>query len=175
MRILDMPEFKDKTQVLTFSKDTTIADAVDAMSKKNYGAVLITEDKKLLGVFTERDLLRRVAASRIDIEKTSIGDVMSTNVKTAKTDEKVADCLRRMSQGRFRHLPIIDDKDELQGMLSQGDFVAFTMSDAIYRAGASAKADIFAGKSTPFSIIAAIFVYTVGLLFILSALGHWAG
>lgn len=171
MLISDMPEFKDKTQVMTFDKSTLIGAAVDSMAEKNYGAILVTDQGKLCGVFTERDLLRRVAASRLDIDKIKLADVMTSNMKTAKINDQVSDCLRRMSQGRFRHMPIVDEQGNLKGMLSQGDFVAYTMSDAIYRAGMSAKAGIATGGTTPFSILAAILVYTLGLLFILSAFG----
>lgn len=175
MRIVDMPEFKDKSMVLTFSKDTKVADAVDAMSQKNYGAVLIAENGKLTGIFTERDLLRRVAAGRMDIEKITLKDVMTSNIKVAHVNDHVADSLRRMSQGRFRHLPVTDEKGTLLGMLSQGDFVAYTMSDAIYRAGRAAKADIEDGNFTPFSMMIAIFVYTLMLLFLAGGIGFWMG
>ena len=172
MRISDMPEFRDKTQVLTFDHTAMISEAVDAMAKKNYGAVLITKDSKLTGIFTERDLLRRVAAGRIDIEKTPLKDVMSTNLRTAKINDEVSGSLRRMSQGRFRHMPVVDENGELKGLLSQGDFVAFTMSDAIYRAGVFAKAEIDDGHGTPFTMLLAIFAYTIGLIIVMSAIGH---
>ncbi|MEM7618793.1 MAG: CBS domain-containing protein, partial [Pseudomonadota bacterium] len=146
----------------------------DAMAEKNYGAVVIMEDGQVAGIFTERDLLRRIAAGRMDIEKTKISDVMTSNVRTAKINDKVSDSLRRMSQGRFRHMPVIDDNGDLMGMLSQGDFVAFTMSDAIYRASINAKASIYEGNSTPFSLIIAILVYTIVLLFTVSALSYLA-
>ncbi len=173
MLISDMPEFKDKSQVMTFEKNVLVATAVDAMAEKNYGAILVTDNGRLCGVFTERDLLRRIAASRIDISKTHLADVMTTNIKTARIDDKVSDCLRRMSQGRFRHMPIVDEHGNLKGLLSQGDFVAFTMSDAIYRAGMSAKAGITGGSGAPITILAAILVYTLGLLFIISAFESW--
>lgn len=172
MRISDIPEFKDKTEVSTFSPDTPLAEAVDHMATNNFGAVLILEDKKLKGIFTERDLLRRVAAKRVDIEKAKISDVMTSKLKTAHIDDKVHDCLRRMSQGRFRHMPVVDEQGNLKGMLSQGDFVAFTMSDILARASMSAKAATNAGKSTPISIIFAMIIYTLALLFTIAALQH---
>lgn len=52
MRINDMPEFRDKSHVLTFDQDVKISEAVDAMAKKNYGAVLVTKNDKLSGIFT---------------------------------------------------------------------------------------------------------------------------
>ncbi len=173
MRIVDMPEFKDKNQVLSFDQNTPVCDAVDEMSKQNYGAVLVTKGKKLAGIFTERDLLRRVAACRLDLKKIKLKDVMSTHIKTAKKNDKIADTLRRMNQGRFRHMPVIDDNGDVIGLLSQGDFIALTLSDALHIAGITARAEVEKGNSTPFSMIFAIIIYTLGLLFVVSAIGFW--
>lgn len=175
MRISDMPEFRDKSDVLTFKPTDTLATAIAAMSKKNYGAVLITDKDKLVGIFTERDLLRRVAAENMDLKKTKLQDVMTKKLKTAKIDDNVTDSLRRMSQGRFRHMPVIDENDKIMGMLSQGDFVAYTLSDLIYRAGVSAKANVDAGNSTPISILLAVLVYTIMIVILFSAVEHWGG
>lgn len=166
MRINDMPEFKDKAEILTFDASTTIAEAVDEMCKNNYGAVLITDDEnKLLGIFTERDLLRRVCAERMDLEKTTLGDVMTTNIRTADIDDMVSASLRRMSQGRFRHMPVIDEDGNLKGLLSQGDFVAYTMSDAIYRASMSAKAGLgLSPVASPIQKAIAILIYSIVII-----------
>jgi len=164
MKINDMPEFKDKDEVLMFPESRPVGDAIDAMAEKNYGAILVTKQGKLSGIFTERDILRKVAAKRKNVEKTKLKDVMTANPKTATANDNVSDCLRRMSQGRFRHMPVIDEEGKVTGMLSQGDFVAFTMSDIITRLGTTAKAEVSAGRSTPFAIAAAIVVYTLGLV-----------
>jgi CBS domain-containing protein len=175
MRISDMPEFRDKTQVHSFEQTTTLDKVIAEMAEKNYGAVLITSKKKLVGIFTERDLLRKVVPQGLNLKKTKVSEVMTSNLKTAKVGDSVNDCMRRMSQGRFRHLPVVDSKKGIVGMLSQGDFVAFTMSDAIARAGSSAKAEAGLGQSSPWIIIVAMTVYTVGLLVVLSGLGAWTG
>lgn len=164
MKIIDMPEFRDKSEVLTFDESAKVCDAVEIMAQKNYGAVLATKNGKLSGVFTERDLLRRIAACELDLKGLKLKDVMTKNVKTASVNDSVTDCMRRMSQGRFRHLPIVNDKGKVIGMLSQGDFVAFTMGDLITRIGTTAKAGIEEGRSTPIAIIAAILTYTIGLI-----------
>ena len=175
MRIIDMPEFRDKTQVLSFDEETTLKKAIDEMADKNYGACLVTRKDKLAGIFTERDLLRKVAPKGLDLKKKKLKDVMTKNLKTAQVTDDVADCLRRMSQGRFRHMPVVDDKKNILGMLSQGDFVAFTMSDIMSRVTETAKANVAVGRSTPWAIVMAAVVYALGLLFILSAVNHWFG
>jgi len=166
MKISDMPEFKDKSEVLTFTETTSLSDAIAGMAEKNYGAALVTKKEKLAGIFTERDVLRKVAGRGLDTKKEKIKDYMTTDIKTASTEDKVTDCLRRMSQGRFRHMPVVDEKGKLLGMLSQGDFVAFTMSDILSRFTKTSKAEISAGRSTPLAIAASILVYTLALIVI---------
>ena len=164
MKINDMPEFKDKDEVLMFPESRPVGDAIDAMAEKNYGAILVTKAGKLSGIFTERDILRKVAAERKDLSKTKLKDVMTKNPKTATANDNVSECLRQMSEGRFRHMPVVDEQGKVTGMLSQGDFVAFTMSDILARFGTTAKAEVSAGRSTPFAIAASILLYTVGLV-----------
>lgn len=175
MKLSDMPEFRDKQHVLSFDQSDSVETAVTKMAELNYGAVVVTKNGKLTGIFTERDILRRVVAKGLDIKKTALKDVMSTELKTARTNDLIADCLRRMSQGRFRHMPVIDESDEVIGMLSQGDFVAFTMSDIVRRLSNAASASVHAGHSTPWSMLTAILVYTLALLFVTSGLQHWFG
>ncbi len=173
--ISDMPEFVDKSQVLSFEETDSIDKAVQEMAARNYGAVLVTSKGKLVGIFTERDLLRRVAAKGLDMKRKKLKDVMSTNLKTAQVSDNIVDCLRRMSQGRFRHMPVVDTKGNLKGLLSQGDFVAYTLNDVLTRLGATARAGINAGNFTPFSIMIAILIYTLALLFVVSGLDYWLG
>ncbi len=176
MRIIDMPEFKDKKEVLSFETTTPLKDAINEMAERNYGACLVTSKGTLVGIFTERDILRKVVAGKgVDLAKAKLKDVMSTELKTAKEKDMVADCLRRMSQGRFRHMPVVDDKGKILGMLSQGDFVAFTMSDIAHRLSSAAKAGVQDGSIKPLMMIVSIFLYTLGLLFFLSAGKHLFG
>ncbi len=164
MKINDIPEFKDKSEILTFPHDTNINDVIAGMSEKNYGAAVITDDNKIAGIFTERDVLRKVAGKGFNFKKKKVSEFMTTNVQTATAEDRVYDCLKRMSDGRFRHLPVVDEEGNLKGMLSQGDFVAFTMGDIIARLGTTTKAEISAGRSTPVAIAASIVLYAVGLI-----------
>lgn len=126
MRISDMPEFKDKSNILTMSKDTPLIEAVKAMVQRNCGSVVIVQDRQPVGIFTERDLLNKVVGQNKDASILCLRDVMTVDIKTAHAEDGVAVSMRRMSQGRFRHLPIVDQDGNLVGLLSQGDFVAYT-------------------------------------------------
>ena len=164
IRISDMPEFKDKAnRVLTMEADTPLANAIKLMADNNYGSVVVTKNDKLVGIFTERDVLRRVSAKNKDLKKTKLADVMTKNPCTATQDDLVTDSMRRMSQGRFRHLPVVDEDKKVVGILSQGDFVALTLSDAAKRFSQTAKASLSVGYQ-PVLIIIGVTIYTIVLL-----------
>lgn len=129
MRISDMPEFRDKSNILAMPEDTPLMDAVRAMVQRNCGSVVIVQDRQPIGIFTERDLLNKVVAQNKDASALFLRDVMTIEIKTARAEDGVAASIRRMSQGRFRHLPIVDHNGNLVGLLSQGDFVAYTWGD----------------------------------------------
>lgn len=129
MHIADMPEFKNRKQVLTCKPDDTVYDVVVMMAFKHFGAVAVTDDDKLVGIFTERDLLVRVVGQGRDVESTKISDVMSKGIETATAHDSALLCMGRMNHGRFRHMPVTDNNGKLTGMLSQRDFIAFTMRE----------------------------------------------
>ena len=127
MHIADMPEFKNRKKVLACSPEDTVYDAVVSMTYNHFGAIAVTDKDKLVGIFTERDLLARVVGQGRDVEKTKISDVMSKAIETATEKDSVLLCMGRMDHGRFRHMPVVDNENRLIGMLSQRDFIAFTV------------------------------------------------
>lgn len=141
MKIKDRPEFNRKATVLTFSPEQDVYTAVVAMSEKNYGAaVIVSPDKKPLGIVTERDFMRRLLGQSLDPKKTPLSAIMTTDLKLARADDDLLDWLRQMSNDRFRHLPVVDDKGELIGIMSQGDFVSYTWPELLNRVKEQARA-----------------------------------
>lgn len=127
LQIKDRPEYKSKAPALAFTTDDKVIDACKVMAEKNYGScVIIDKDQKPIGIFTERDLLKRVAAEGKDPASTKLGDVMSTDLKLAKPEDRVIDWLRQMSNERFRRVPVVDENGKLVNIMSQGDFVSYT-------------------------------------------------
>lgn len=107
------------------SPETSVADAVQKMGHHNVGSILILENsRKLLGIFTERDLLRRVVLAERDPAKTLIGDVMSTNVIVVAADTPRAKVLSLMEEHHIRHIPVAD-ADQLLGVISLRDVLRF--------------------------------------------------
>lgn len=134
MQIKDRPEYNSKSAVLTFAPDETVAVAVQAMSEKNYGAaIIISPDRKPLGIVTERDFMRRLLNKGLDQNSTPLSAIMTSDLKLARGDDNLLDWLRQMSNERFRHLPVVDDDGKLVGIMSQGDFVAYTWPELFSR------------------------------------------
>jgi CBS domain-containing protein len=104
-----------------FSGQDTVARAFDAMSRETHDCVLIVEDEKLIGIFTSRDFVNRVAASRKDPSKLSLGEVMTPAPRTLRPRDGVAYAINWMAVEGFRNVPIVDDAGGLQGVLTVWD------------------------------------------------------
>ena len=89
--------------------DTTIAVAVELLNSKNIGAVLVMRDAQLVGIFTERDVLRRVVGEHRDPDTTRVADVMTRALVVMRQTTTVQDAMTVVSEQRCRHLPIVED------------------------------------------------------------------
>jgi CBS domain-containing protein len=97
--------------------DTSVSQAAKLMARKNVGAIMVVEDKHLVGIFTERDAVRRVIAKGRDAKATLLGDVMTTSPKTIGPDEAFGRALLMMHENGFRHVPVIENGEPI-GMVS---------------------------------------------------------
>jgi CBS domain-containing protein len=100
--------------------DTTIAAVVELLNAKNVGAVLVMSGAQLVGIFTERDVLRRVVGQRRDPDTTRIADVMTRELVVMHQDATVQDAMTVVAEQRCRHLPIVESGRVL-GVISAGD------------------------------------------------------
>jgi CBS domain-containing protein len=167
MKIRDRAEYATKPDVLTLSPGTSVREAAEAMNAKNYGSVAVTNDNRQLeGIVTERDLMRKVTAQRRDPETTTLGDVMTREVRVARDTDNLIDWLRIMSNERFRHLPVVDGEGRVISMMSQGDFVSYTWPDLLEQARVAARAAV--GKNYPLGlVVGSVLVYSLALAGIL--------
>jgi len=113
-------EIIEDQELLTASASMTVADAARMMKQRNVGAMMVVDDGKLVGMFTERDALFRVVADGLDGATTSLSDVMTKNPRTIPPDRLFAQALSIMHEGRFRHLPVVEDGRPI-GMISARD------------------------------------------------------
>ncbi len=167
MKIKDRPEFRSKAAVLTFGPKALVSEAVAIMSERNYGAaVIVSPDRKPLGIVTERDFMRRLLNKRLDPDKTTLDQIMTTDLKMARADDDLLDWLRLMSNERFRHLPVIDDQGIIISMMSQGDFVSYTWPELMGRLKEQARATFDVSPSIVLMIAGvAVFAASVVTIF----------
>jgi CBS domain-containing protein len=111
--------------VWSIEKNITVQDAVKLMNERKIGAVVVTEQNKIIGIFTERDLMRRVVGEERDPKRTLIADVMTAGVTCGSPQTPIHEARATMVNGRLRHLPIQDDKGNLAGIVSVTDLNAY--------------------------------------------------
>src|ERR1700746_2670547 len=114
--------------VWTVSSDSTVYDALQEMADKNVGALLVVEDDKLVGVFSERDYARKVILHGKASKDTLVKEIMSTEMFWVRPDQTVAGCMELMTNKRIRHLPVLDE-GRLVGVISIGDVVKAIISE----------------------------------------------
>jgi CBS domain-containing protein len=112
------------SHVYTVAPDTSVYDAARLMNEHKIGCVLVTEGQRLVGVFTERDILQRVVAARRDPVATAVRDVMTHEVACCRMHTAIEEARGVMKNRRIRHLPVCTEGGEIQGMVSIGDLNA---------------------------------------------------
>ncbi len=111
------------TEVATIAPDKTVLDAATLMNQRHIGALVVMDGDKIAGMFTERDVLNRVVAKRLDPAQTLIRDVMTTKVAYCERAKTLESCRAIMTKHKIRHLPVVED-GKLIGMISSGDILA---------------------------------------------------
>ena len=106
------------TPPTSVSSDATVREAVTVMSDASVGAVAVIDDGNLVGIFTERDLMRRVINEGRNTDDTTVGEVMVRDPVSVRPDTKRQDALDLMLEHHFRHLPVTGDDGKPIGMLS---------------------------------------------------------
>jgi len=123
----NIKELVTNRELYTIKKGTTIKDAVYYMDEKGVGLVPVMDEGKLVGVFSERDLVRRVISKNKSIEATRVEDVMTSKLIIAETHEANESVLAKMKEANTRHILIID-KEKLIGVLSMRDLLELDLS-----------------------------------------------
>jgi len=108
-------------KVVTIEEDTTVSEAAKIMSENKIGCLIISKDKKVVGIVTERDLVRRVLAEKLDPEKTNVSQVMSKPVIVIKDTVTIEDAVAVMAKNGVRRLPVINEEYVLVGIVTATD------------------------------------------------------
>lgn len=115
-------EGKHNNRILGLAPEAMVIDALELMTKENVGAVMVIENQKLVGIFSERDYARKGIIMGRKAKSTPLTEVMTNNVFTVTPEMNMEDCMQLFSDKRIRHLPVVHN-DHLLGMLSIGDIV----------------------------------------------------
>ena len=121
----------DGQEIVTAHARTSIAEAACLMKQHNVGAMLVVDDDRLVGIFTERDGVYRVVAENRDALRTQLKDVMTPNPQTIGPDDSFAQALHLMHSGGFRHVPVVEENKPI-GMVSARDALGPELEDFIY-------------------------------------------
>lgn len=114
---------------LTAPANLTIRAAAKLMAERRVGALLVVADEKLVGIFSERDILNKVVAAGLDADKALVSDVMVSHVITITPERRLAEALHMMREGYFRHVPVVDDQNRPIGMVSARDALSGDLAD----------------------------------------------
>ena len=117
------------SHVRTVGPDASVLDAARLMNEHKIGSVVVAEEGRLVGIFTERDILRRIVAEARDPADTKVRQVMTTQVACCRSETTIAEARSVMKNRRIRHLPVIDEEWRLLGMVSIGDLNAHDATD----------------------------------------------
>jgi CBS domain-containing protein len=116
--------FKQKdSRIVTVAPSDTVATAAEVLKRENIGAVMVQKPGgDLSGILSERDIVRAIPQYGPDLFSMSVEQLMTRNVVTCSSEDRVHDLMVKMTAGRFRHVPVVDD-GELAGIISIGDVV----------------------------------------------------
>jgi CBS domain-containing protein len=123
---LDVPVSQQELgPVLAVTPETPVRDAIACMNQHRRGAVMVVVRGRLAGIFTERDVLQRVLGAGLDLARTRVSDVMTRDPETVEPSATLAQALRTMARGRYRHLPVVDAEGTPVALVSMRRIVQF--------------------------------------------------
>ena len=117
-----------QVRIISVSENISVLDALKVMTEKNISAVLVMENERLHGIFTERDYARKIILQGKSSKDTLIKEAMTASPITINLSDSSDYCMELMTDKHIRHLPVVEN-DEVKGMVSIGDVVKFIIAD----------------------------------------------
>jgi len=118
---------KPSNNVVTSSPNDTVYEAISKMAELKVGALVVTEAHKPIGIISERDYMTKIALKGLSSKKVHVKDIMTKNIRTISPDIGASECMKMMTNGRFRHIPVVDENQTMLGIISIGDLVKYVM------------------------------------------------
>ena len=120
-----------KKDVYSVSPGATVYEALTTMAAKNVGALLVVEDGRLVGIFSERDYARKVVLLGKSSHDTVVSEIMTAKVVTIDPGRTAGECMALMTEKRFRHVPVMEDGG-IVGVISIGDVVRAVVEEQAF-------------------------------------------
>jgi CBS domain-containing protein len=114
-------------KILPISPEQTVHEALSLMAEYDVGALMVMKGPKLVGILTERDYARKGILLGHHSKETAVREIMTSPVVSVTPKHTVDDCMKLMTDGHFRHLPVLED-DRVVGIISIGDMVKWVIS-----------------------------------------------
>jgi CBS domain-containing protein len=114
--------------IYSLPPDATVYSAIELMADKGVGALLIIDGDRLVGIISERDYARKIILQGKSSSDTFVREIMTPSPITIRCEDNVDEAMRRMTENRIRHLPVIDSAGHVAGMLSIGDLVKWIVT-----------------------------------------------
>ena len=144
MKVSVILQKKGSTEVATVDPSVATSDAVKELSRRRIGALVVTSAAgDIAGILSERDIVRRLGEEGPGVLSRPVSEIMTATVQTCTPDDTAFDLLGRMTQGRFRHMPVTDAEGRLGGIRSIGDVVKARLEEI--EAENAAMADMLSG------------------------------
>lgn len=120
IQVRDLLKTKKIQSIFSLSPNASVLDAMKSMAEYNIGAMLVMENGKIVGIVSERDIVRKVDVQGKSSAETLVRDIMTEKVLYVKPEQPLEDCMALMTEKRIRHLPVMEN-DCLLGVISIGD------------------------------------------------------
>jgi CBS domain-containing protein len=126
--VRDLIKAKGNKETYSVGATETVYHAIEVMADANIGAVLVTEEDRIVGICSERDYTRKIVLKGHDSRKTLVKEIMTEEMITVKPETTLEQCMVLMTKHRIRHLPVVEN-GHLTGMISIGDVVQSVIAD----------------------------------------------
>lgn len=129
MTVAKILQSKGTADVLTVAPTKSISEAAALLSEKRIGSLVVSEDgKKVLGIVSERDIVRELGRRGATCLSETVADLMTREIVTCDKSDKADEVLTKMTKGRFRHMPVVED-GEMVGLITLGDVVKYRLEE----------------------------------------------
>ena len=129
MHVRQILRFKWSDRVLTIRPDATVAEAAKILSECRIGSLVVSVDgRRVAGIISERDIIREMGKRGVGCFEERVEEMMTEKVETCVADDQAVEVLTKMTDGRFRHLPVVEN-GEMIGLISIGDVVKARLSE----------------------------------------------